>query len=67
MLYGLKQYPGNITRHGLVAGSFYLHNMGYRGPQGTGEWRGIIVKNEVHEGQYDIMPLSMSYLQRRFG
>ncbi|MGD9590819.1 MAG: hypothetical protein AB7Q37_18545 [Pyrinomonadaceae bacterium] len=66
-LYGVKQFPGNIIRHGLVAGSFYLHDEGYRGPQGNGEWRGIVVLNEVRDGQYDIMPLSMDYLRRKYG
>lgn len=67
LLYGIRQYPGKLTRHGLVAGSFYLHDEHYRGAQGTGEWRGIIVLNEVRDGQYDIMPLSMDYLGREFG
>lgn len=66
LLYGIRQYPGKLTRHGLVAGSFYLHDEHYRGAQGTGEWRGIVVLNEVINGQYDIMPLSMSYLGREF-
>jgi hypothetical protein len=67
LAYSLKQYPGNVTRHGLVAGSFYLHDEEYRGPQSNGEWRGIVVLNEVRNGTYDIMPLSMSYLARKFG
>lgn len=66
-LYGVRQFPGKLTRHGLVAGSFYLHDEHYRGRQGTGEWRGIVVLNEVNDGQYDIMPLSMDYLRREFG
>lgn len=67
LLYGIKQYPGSVRRHGLVAGSFYLHDEGYRGPQCNNEWRGIIVLNEVKDGDYDVMPLSMSYLERKFG
>ncbi len=65
-LYGVRQYPGDVTRHGLVAGSFYLHDEEYRGAQCNGEWRGIVVLNEVKDGSYDIMPLSMSYLERKF-
>jgi hypothetical protein len=67
MLYGLKQYPGNVTRHGLVAGSFYLHDEEFRGAQGNGNWRGLVCLNEVKDGAYDVMPLSMSFLRRRFG
>lgn len=65
-LYGVRQFPGSVTRHGLVAGSFYLHDEDYRGQQGNGEWRGIVVLNEVKDGSYDIMPLSMDYLRRKY-
>jgi hypothetical protein len=65
-LYGVKQFPGSITRHGLVAGSFYLHAEAYRGLQSNSEWRGIVVLNEAHDGKFDIMPLSMGYLRRKF-
>jgi hypothetical protein len=65
-LYGCRQFPGDVTRHGLVAGSFYLHDESYRGAQSNGEWRGIVILNEVHDGKYDIMPLSMDYLRRKY-
>jgi hypothetical protein len=65
--YGIKQYPGSLTRHGLVCGSFYLHDETYRGPQGAGEWRGIVVLNEVQNGCYNVMPLGMDYLRQTFG
>lgn len=48
---------------GLVAGSFYPWNEGYKGPQGNHHWRGVVVKNEVHDGQYDLMTVSLSYLR----
>jgi hypothetical protein len=44
-----------------------LHDEDYRGLQSNGEWRGIVVLNEVHNGGYDIMPLSMDYLRRKYG
>lgn len=66
LLYGRVPYPGSLTRHGLVAGSFYLHNETYRGPQGRDEWRGIVVLNEVENGNYDVMPLSMNYLRKKY-
>lgn len=65
--FGQRQFPGNIQRHGLVAGSFYLHDEHYRDAQSNGEWRGIIIMNELENGMYDIMPLSMKYILRRFG
>jgi hypothetical protein len=65
--YGAVPYPGNLRRHGLVAGSFYQHCEGYRGPQGRDEWRGIVVLNEVSEGDFCIMPLTLAYLQKKYG
>lgn len=48
--------------HGLVCGSFYSHNPDYLGPQGNNYWRGIVVKNEVHDGRYDPCFVSLEYL-----
>ena len=64
--YGIKPTVTGKTFHGLVCGSYYQHCEEYRGPQATNEWRGIVIKNEVQDGNYDIMPLSMDYLRRRF-
>jgi len=47
---------------GLIAGSFYMHEEDYLGPQGTAYWRGIIYKHEVDDGSYDPMMVSMKYL-----
>lgn len=66
-LFGCQQYPGSLTRFGLVAGSFYLHDEDYRDAQSNGEWRGLCVLNEVKDGAMDIMPLSMDYLRRKYG
>ncbi len=66
-LYGVRQFPGSVARHGLVAGSCYLHDEHYRDAQSNGEWRGAIVLNEVRNGTYDIMPLSVAYLRRKYG
>jgi hypothetical protein len=55
-----------LMRHGLVCGSFYQHDEHYRDAQSNGEWRGIVVLNEVRDEGYDIMPLSMNYLRRRY-
>jgi hypothetical protein len=59
--------PGGRRLRGLVAGSCYLHNEEYIGPQGNKEWRGILVKHEVCNGQYDLMEVSLEYLRRRYG
>lgn len=54
------------SQHALVAGACYLHDEDYKGYQGNAHWRGIIVKNEVFEGQYDLMQISLDYLRRRY-
>lgn len=65
-LYASKQYPDHVA-HGLVCGRFYLHHESYR-PEDvqTSEWNGIVVLNEVRNGTYDLMPLSIDYLRRKF-
>lgn len=60
------RYVGSRAQHGLVAGACYLHDEDYKGPQGNAHWRGIVVKNEVEDGSYDIMPVSLDYLCRRY-
>lgn len=65
--YAIRQLPNRKLQYGLVAGSCYLHDEDYRGPQANSEWRGIVVKNDVKDGGYCIMPLDMDYLERRFG
>lgn len=53
--------------NGLWAGSFYLHDEDYLGYQGNAaHWRGIVVCHDVRQGQYDIMPVSMDFLCRRY-
>ena len=45
-----------------MAGAFYSHYEKYKGPYGNQHWRGVVVKNEVKDGQYDIMKVSLKYL-----
>lgn len=52
--------------NGLVAGACYLHDEEYRGPQGNREWRGIVICNEVQDGAYDIMQVSLKYLCQKY-
>ncbi len=65
LLYGLRSTIGGI-QHGLVAGSCYLHDEDYRGPQANSEWRGVIVKHQVEHGTYDAMFVSLDYLSRKY-
>jgi hypothetical protein len=63
--YGLRFVAGK-SQHGLVAGSCYLHDEDYKGPQGNAHWRGIIVCHEVENGSYDPMFVSLNYLCLRY-
>ncbi|WP_373068159.1 hypothetical protein [Gemmatimonas sp.] len=59
-------YAGGERRGGVVAGSFYQHDEGYKGPQGNDHFRGIVFLNDVENGSFDAMPVSMDYLCRRY-
>lgn len=64
--YGTRIQASGATWHGLVAGSCYLHEEGYRGAQGQRHWRGVVILNEVRDGEYCIMPLTLDYLCRKY-
>jgi hypothetical protein len=50
----------------IIAGSCYEHNEDYMGPQGNKHWRGCLMLHEVNDGEFDIMPISLSYLEKRY-
>ena len=56
------QQTGTRRYYGIIAGSFYLHELEYLTKQGEHYWRGVIVKNEVNDGEYDPMFISIRYL-----
>jgi hypothetical protein len=70
-MYGQRQV-GRKIQHGLVAGSFYLHDESYKGPDGSSvvsgnnHWRGIVLKNEVADGQYCLDVWDMNRLCRKY-
>lgn len=51
----------------IIAGSCYEHDEDYMGPQGNKHWRGLLVLNDVHDGEFDLMPVSLNYLNRKYG
>jgi hypothetical protein len=63
--YGVRQV-GDQMHHGLVAGSCYLHDEAYKGPQANAHWRGIVLANQVENGSYDPNFISLDYLCRRY-
>ena len=56
---------GNLI-HSVIAGSCYEHNEDYLGPQGNNHWRGILVLHDVHDGEFELMPVTLKYLKGRY-
>jgi len=50
----------------IIAGSCYEHDEDYMGPQGNKHWRGFLVLHEVKDGEFDLMPVSLDYLNRKY-
>lgn len=66
--YGTRFTANGREMHGLVCGTFYMHDEDYLGPQGNRQyWRGVIMKNEVKDGTYDPCFVSMNYLLENYG
>jgi len=51
----------------IIAGSCYEHDEDYMGPQSNKHWRGCLMLHEVNDGQFDIMPVSLTYLEKKYG
>lgn len=64
---GARELTNGRTLRGLVCGSYYQHDEEYRGPQARFEWRGLMVCHEVHDGDYDLMEVSIDFLKERYG
>lgn len=65
LLQGNVQYATGVVRHGIVAGSCYMHDEEYRG-LANNHFRGIVVLNEVRNGDFCPMALTLDYLCRKF-
>lgn len=50
----------------IIAGSCYEHDEDYLGPQGNKHWRGILMLHDVHDGEYDLMPVSLKFLKNKY-
>lgn len=61
LLQGNVQYATGRIAHGIVAGSSYLGDEDYKGMANT-HWRGVVVLNEVKDGTFCEMPLTLNYL-----
>lgn len=50
----------------IIAGSCYEHDEDYMGPQGNHHWRGCLMLNDVNNGGFEPMPLTLKYLNERY-
>lgn len=50
----------------IIAGSCYEHDEDYMGPQGNKHWRGLLVLHEVNNGEFDLMPVSLNYINKKY-
>lgn len=51
----------------IIAGGYYLHNVDYMDQLSNSHWRGLVVLNEVNDGCFDELFLSINYLRRKYG
>lgn len=52
---------------GIIAGSYYLHDEDYMDQLSNKHWRGLVILNEVEDGHFDEMFLSIEYLGKKYG
>lgn len=50
----------------IIAGSCYTHDEDYMGPQGNKHWRGVLMLHDVHDGEFDVMPVSLKFLKEKY-
>lgn len=52
---------------GIIAGSCYEHDEDYMSQMQNRHWRGILVLHEVRDGEFDLMPVSLGYINKKYG
>ena len=50
----------------IISGSYYLHDESYMDQLSNKHWRGLVMSNEVEDGHFDEMFLSIEYLRRKY-
>lgn len=50
----------------VIAGSCYEHDEDYLGVQGNKHWRGFLMLHEVDNGQFDLMTVTLNYLNKKY-
>ena len=63
--YGRRGDGKSVTA--LFAGIYYQHDEDYLNYQTNQSWRGIWLLNEVEDGSFDELPVSINYLRKKYG
>lgn len=50
----------------IIAGSCYEHNEDYMSSQGNKHWRGLLMLHDVKDGEFDLMPVSLGFLEKKY-
>ena len=51
----------------IIAGSCYEHEESYMSSQGNKHWRGFLMLHDVDDGEFDLMSVSLSYINKKYG
>lgn len=63
--YGQRADGKSMTA--IISGAYYQHEESYLNAQTNNHWRGCWMLNEVSDGAFDELPLSLNYLGRKYG
>jgi len=61
---GYKADGGLLTS--VIAGSCYEHDEDYMSSQGNKHWRGFLMLHDVNDGEFDLMPVSLKYINQKY-
>lgn len=50
----------------VIAGSAYMHEESYLNPQSNNHWRGVFMLHNVKDGEFDLVPVPLEYLNRKY-
>lgn len=64
--FGTKLMGNGKTLTGVIAGSCYTHIENYRGNQGQRHFRGLVMLNEVRDGEFQPMSVSLDFLCKKY-
>jgi len=63
---GMRYLNKGTAIRGIVAGSYYMHDEEYMGPQGNFHWRGCLMLHGVKDGNYSLCEVDMNYLLKEY-